>query len=196
MLSLEVRNEGPSHSSPWFSGRKKIEWRELLGLHHWAESPWKGQHTGAGSLLRVFHVTEVAWDAFKRGLLLLQGRARAKLGQKRPEAGGQGQISSQPGQMGSLWLQRPEHWYEWVRPALPTSQGKDLAVLENWGDGGRPFHGLGQFQTTEAKLNWEKQQLHIKQWGSFESSVLGFGAQVLVMNKRRSLGGFIASTNT
>lgn len=78
MLSLEVRNEGPSHSSPWFSGRKKIEWRELLGLHHWAESPWKGQHTGAGSLLRVFHVTEVAWDAFKRGLLLLQGRARAK----------------------------------------------------------------------------------------------------------------------
>lgn len=118
------------------------------------------------------------------------------LGQKRPEAGGQGQISSQPGQMGSLWLQGPEHWYEWVRPALPTSQGKDLAVLKNWGDGEHPSHGLGQFQTNKAKLNWEKQQLHIKQWDSFESSVLGFGAQVLVKNKRWSLGGFIASTNT
>lgn len=45
---------------------------------YWVESPSKGQYTRAGSFFCFFHVTEVVWDAFKRGLPLFQVTARAK----------------------------------------------------------------------------------------------------------------------
>lgn len=37
-----------------------------------------------------------------------------------------------------------------LEQVLPTSQGEDLAVFENWGDGGCPYYGLFQFEINEA----------------------------------------------
>lgn len=87
--------------------------RVLTGsVCYWVGSSLKGQHT-AGSLFCFFPVTEVVWEAFKRGLSLLQEpQPNLLLGQKRSEAGGQDQISRRPGQTGSLWFHGPEHQQE------------------------------------------------------------------------------------
>lgn len=77
MLSLEVGNEGPSHSSPCFSGRKKIRLECVRSAPLGSMGMKRSAHR-CKLTFTCLHVTEVAWDAFKRGLLLLQGRARAK----------------------------------------------------------------------------------------------------------------------
>lgn len=76
-LIREELSPPPFPLLPLRKGEERFEYTDR-SMCHWVESPLKGQHTGAGSLFCFFHVTEVVWDTFKRGLPLFQVRARAK----------------------------------------------------------------------------------------------------------------------
>lgn len=141
MFSLKRRMKTPlALLSLWLPGRTRADLK-ALSLCNRGESVLKGQHTDAGSLscLACVSVTEMAWEDSHTpppNPTPVQGTAGPNLllGQERPRAGGQAWISSQPRQMGSLWLQ--------LNQALLRPQAEDPVMSENWRDKGRSFHGV------------------------------------------------------
>lgn len=89
------------------------------------------------------------------------------LRQQRPEAGSQGQISSQPRQMGSLWLHGPLSTdRNEVEQASLTSQGKDLAVFENWGGVSGPSHTVSVWNKLSL-TRFKKDHFQMNNWAHY-----------------------------
>lgn len=139
---------------------RKTDLRALIGsVCYWVQSPLKGRYTSAGLLFCFFHVTEVVWEAFKKGLSLLQARAKAKPITWAEKAWGRWpKPDQQSARTNGLSLVA----CPWALIAMSYSRlgshhkGNSWLVLENWGDGywglgvgggGCPSHSLFQFET-------------------------------------------------
>lgn len=160
--------------------------RVLIGsVCYWEGSSLKGQHT-AGSLFCFFPVTEVVWEAFKRGLSLLQVRATAKPTTWPEKVWGrwQGQISRRPGQTGSLWFHGPEHQQE---SRLCSHHKERSSCVWEVGRWTRCISWAISVWNKLSLTRLEKQLLHMNQQGPFQPFVLRVWYPSPVKNKTKSV---------